>query len=382
MKILTALTYYRPHISGLTIYTEKVCNALVERGHEVTILTSQYDKSLPLQEVLNGVRIFRVPVAFRVSKGVIMPTIGWHATRMVLQHDVIHLHLPQLDASGIALRGQLIHHPVVLTYHSDLTLPPSPFHRVVERVVKMSNHVAFRLADAVVTNTSDFAEHSPFVKHYLNKVTPIFPPIEISPPSTSECIRFREKYQIEPGGPIIGIAARMAAEKGIEYLIQALPHILDRYPAAKILQIGPREPVGESAYSEKLKPIFAEVGDRYRHLGAIPEEDKPAFFGICDVNVLPSLNNTETFGMVQIEAAFCGTPSVASNLPGVRIPTNYTGMGITAEPGDIGSLSRAICEVLENRQKYQTPKVNLADDFSPMSIAEKYEALFLQLLRQ
>ena len=67
MRILTVLTYYRPHTSGLTIYAERLAKALVQRGHEVTVLTSQFEKDLPLEEVQDGVRIRRVPVAFNAS---------------------------------------------------------------------------------------------------------------------------------------------------------------------------------------------------------------------------------------------------------------------------------------------------------------------------
>ena len=105
MRVLTVLTYYRPHTSGLTIYAERLAHALVRRGHEVTIFTTQYQKSLPREERLDGVHILRVPVASRLSKGVIAPSFGWMATRMVRQHDVVHLHLPQFDAPGVALRG-------------------------------------------------------------------------------------------------------------------------------------------------------------------------------------------------------------------------------------------------------------------------------------
>jgi glycosyltransferase involved in cell wall biosynthesis len=83
MKVLIALTYYRPHTSGLTIYAERLARALAERGHRVTVLTSQYDKSLPRTEYLHGVDVVRVPVAFRISKGVIMPTFGVVAWQMV-----------------------------------------------------------------------------------------------------------------------------------------------------------------------------------------------------------------------------------------------------------------------------------------------------------
>jgi len=83
MKILVALTYYRPHVSGLTIYVERLARSLAARGHVVTVLTSQYDPKLPRRETLDGVHVIRMPVAARVSKGVIMPTIGWEATRQV-----------------------------------------------------------------------------------------------------------------------------------------------------------------------------------------------------------------------------------------------------------------------------------------------------------
>ncbi|MGZ6347894.1 MAG: glycosyltransferase, partial [Anaerolineales bacterium] len=70
MRILTVLTYYRPHTSGLTIYAERLARAFAKKGHQVTVMTTQYDKSLPLEEMMDGVRVVRVPVALRISKGV------------------------------------------------------------------------------------------------------------------------------------------------------------------------------------------------------------------------------------------------------------------------------------------------------------------------
>ena len=109
MKILIALTYYRPHVSGLTIYVERLARAWRRRGHKVTVLTSRYDRKLPLREELHGVSVVRVPVVARISKGVLMPTIGLVSNGLVAAHDALSLHLPQLDASGIALRLSLIH---------------------------------------------------------------------------------------------------------------------------------------------------------------------------------------------------------------------------------------------------------------------------------
>ncbi|MCA9961419.1 MAG: glycosyltransferase, partial [Anaerolineales bacterium] len=157
MKILEVLTYYRPWVSGLTIYVERLSRALVRQGHEVTVLTSQYDPNLPRYEVIDGVKVVRVPVALRVSKGVIMPGIGPMAWKLARRTDVIHLHLPQFDAPGIAFRGRLLGKPVALTYHCDLQLPVGLFNRMVDRVVQVQNKLAGTLADAVVTYTRDYA---------------------------------------------------------------------------------------------------------------------------------------------------------------------------------------------------------------------------------
>ena len=68
MKILFSLTYYYPHISGLTIYAQRLAEALAARGHQVTVLTSQHDPALPREDEHQGVRIVRVPVTFRIGK--------------------------------------------------------------------------------------------------------------------------------------------------------------------------------------------------------------------------------------------------------------------------------------------------------------------------
>ena len=94
MKILQVLTYYRPHTSGLTIYVERLSRTLVKRGHDVTILTSQYDQSLSRVEFLDGVRIIGVPVWFRVNKGVIMPLFGFMDWKLTVNKAIISVKKP------------------------------------------------------------------------------------------------------------------------------------------------------------------------------------------------------------------------------------------------------------------------------------------------
>jgi glycosyltransferase involved in cell wall biosynthesis len=380
MRVLIALTYYRPHVSGLTIYVARLAAALAARGHAVTVLTSQYDRALPLRETHAGVTIHRVPVWFRVSKGVIMPTIGWEATRLVPRHDVLSLHLPQLDAAGIAVRGRLWRKPVVATYHSDLLLPPSLVNRAAQFASDLGNDLVAGLAHRLVAYTDDFARHSRYLSKYLPRVTVIPPPVEMPSPAPEAVLAFRAQYGLGQGGPVLGLASRLAAEKGIEYLIQALPRILARYPGARVVHAGPREAIGEAAYMAHLERLIEPHRERFTFVGTLNPEQMAVFFSACDVHVLPSINNTETFGLVQIEAALCGTPTVASALPGVRVPTQLTGMGRTAPPRDSAALADAILDVLDHRERYLKPRAPIAEMFSPDAAAARYEELFTSLL--
>src|SRR5215211_8376190 len=230
MKILTVLTYYRPHTSGLTIYAERLARAFARRGHQVTVMTTRFDPSLVPEETLDGVKIIRVPVAVRISKGVIAPAFGFYATKLVAQHDVVHMHLPQFDAPGLALRGRLFGKPAVLTYHCDLHLPPGFFNRFVNAVVDFQNNMAGILSNHIVTYTQDYADHSPYLSRYASKLTPILPPVELPDPLPGAVEAFAAEHHVQERHPVIGMAARFAAEKGVEVLLDALPIILKKYP--------------------------------------------------------------------------------------------------------------------------------------------------------
>jgi glycosyltransferase involved in cell wall biosynthesis len=378
MRLLFALTYYRPYTSGLTIYVQRLATALTRRGHTVTVLTSQYDPSLPQREMVDGVRIIRAPVLARVSKGVLMPTIGWLASALSLQHDAMSLHLPQFDASGLALRGRMLRQPVVLTYHCDLLLPPGLLNRAANSAVNMSNLAAGTLANAIVAYTQDYATHSPFLSRFAHKIRVIPPPVEVTSVTQEEIEAFRRRYTIR--GPVIGMAARLAAEKGVEVLLNALPRVLETYPDARVLYAGQFEQVlGEEAYARRLAPLFEQYRDHWTFLGTLGAREMAAFFPNCDVLVVPSLNSTESFGLVQVEAMLCGTPCIASNLPGVRQPVMQTGMGLVAPIGNSYALADSLLHLLGDKERYLRPRDEIAARFNTERTAAEYEALFAEL---
>ncbi|WP_299024616.1 glycosyltransferase family 4 protein [uncultured Thermanaerothrix sp.] len=379
MRILTVLTYYRPHTSGLTIYAERLAKALARRGHQVTVLTSQYEHSLPREEQMDGVRIVRAPVLWRVSKGVIMPTLGLLATRLVLSHDVVHLHLPQFDAAGIALRGRLFRKPTVITYHCDLRMPPGLVAWLANRAVLVMNELAALFTHRIVTYTQDYADHSTYLRRHMRKLHIIPPPVEL-PVVTSQSIQeFRRRFNPAGYRPIIGMAARFATEKGVEVLLDALPRILAVYPQAQVHFAGPYQNiVGEEQYFRRLAPRIEtlQTQGHWRFLGVLSPEEMARFYPNIDVLVLPSLNSTEAFGLVQIEAMMNGVPCVASDLPGVRQPVLKHRMGRIVPVGDSHALAEAILDVLANREQFSVDREAIRQQYHPDAIAVHFESLF------
>ncbi len=383
MRILTALTYYRPHYSGLTLYAERLARALAARGHQVTVLTSRFDRALPSREVSDDVEVIRPSVLMRVSKGVIMPGMLYWAWKLARQADVVHLHLPQLDAAPIAGLSRLLGKPVVLTYHCDLRLPSGLVHWLANQVSHLANHISAAFANVVVTNTRDYAEDSRFLRGYLHKLQVIFPPVELHPVTDAEVQAFRYKAGIQPGQRIIGMAARLATEKGVEYLVRAMPAVLEKHPTARVLFMGQYQNVfGEEAYAQRLAPMIESLGDHWTFLGNLTPPELAAFFRACEVTALPSINSTESFGIVQIESMTCGTPVIATNLPGVRQPVKMTGMGCTVPPQDVSALAQALIAILDHPDDYRGDPQAVVWCFSPETIAQEYERVYESLARK
>jgi glycosyltransferase involved in cell wall biosynthesis len=142
-----------------------------------------------------------------------------------------------------------------------------------------------------------------------------------------------------------------------------------------------RDVMGEEAYYRRLMPLVEELGpEHWEFLGVLSQAQMPAFFAACDVLVVPSLNSTESFGLVQVEAMLCGTPSIASNLPGVRQPPRMTGMGEVTPIGDSNALADAIARVVEEPGLYIRPRQEIEEAFSLDQTVAGYEALFRALI--
>lgn len=370
-----SLDYYRPNISGLTLYVESLAKGLAGRGHEVTILTHAHVPGLAPEEDDAGVRILRAPVLARAGKALISPAIIAACRRELRHADVLHLHSPLVNAVPLALAGGAAGVPIVVTYHCDLKPPPGVVQRVIEALARGSQDFALERARTIVTYTEDYARNTPSLAKRISRVRWILPPV-VAPRGTGRTDEeIRACYGVR-GKPVLLFLGRFAEEKGLPYLVGALPEIRRRFPETALVLAGEKDRVPGETVGERLAPLLADPLSGVVATGPVPPEEIGDLFRIADLLVLPSTNSTESFGLVQVEAMLEGVPVVASDLPGVRQPVRMTGMGEIAPIGDVAGLARQIVRVLESPDSYRRPREEIRSTFSLDRTLSDYEDVY------
>jgi glycosyltransferase involved in cell wall biosynthesis len=376
MRVLMALDYYRPNVSGLSLYVERLAGGLAARGHQVTILTHRHVAGLPLEET-GPIHVSRAPVLARFGKALVSPALLARASTAIRGSDLLHLHAPLAPAAPLAMLAQARGVPIIVTYHCDLKPPAGVWNRGIEAIARASQNFALDRAARVITYTEDYARHTEALAERPERVGWILPPVPDPPRSAADPARIRERFGVR-GSPVILFLGRFAEEKGLPHLLTAFATLRARFPEAALVLAGENEAVPGEAVGARLKPLLADPASGIVATGLVPPESVPELFRIADVLVLPSINSTESFGLVQVEGMLCGVPSVASDLPGVRQPVRMTGMGEIAAIGDPDDLAGKLVRVLEAPERYRVPRERIRETFSLERTLDEYERVYRQ----
>lgn len=376
LHILAALQYYLPHRTGYNLHVQRVAEALVKRGHQVTVLTARHKIELPRDETINGVRIVRLWAPIQVSRGMVMPAYPWAMWRFLKDTDVVWLNLPMLETALIAFQARYMRkRGMVATMHGDLILPDGLFNRFVQGFVFMLYRFFAKRADRIIGYTQDYAEHSYYLKPFGDKVSIIHPPIVIPEPEPHRVQELRAQWQLN-GGPIIGFAGRFVKEKRPDLLLRSLEIINQTYPNARVVFAGEHKIAYENTW-EEYQPLVQQYHQQLIFLGLITSAQALAnFYAACDVLVLPS--DTECFALVQPEAMLCGTPVVATDIPGGRVPVRETQMGKLVPKGDSQAMGQAVVDILQNPEQYQYTREKIETVFNFEETVRLYEYYFWQ----
>jgi glycosyltransferase involved in cell wall biosynthesis len=184
----------------------------------------------------------------------------------------------------------------------------------------------------------------------------------------------RTEIGIIHDGPIMGLGVRIAEQKGITYLLQAMPVILKQFPGLSLVIAGDGNLLG--ALKQEARELNID-----RHVFFIGSRlDMPELLKMFDLYVLPSL--WEGLPMVLLEAMAAGCPIVATNVGGIAqaITDGYNGTLI--EPRNPQKITEAVINLL-NRPDIREAYINNArqvfmDKFSADIMTRRYEGLYLR----
>ena len=337
MKIAQIVPTYPPYRGGMGHVAHEYAERLRGRGHVVDVFTPATDT--PAAET-SGVH--RLPALIRAGNAALVPSLYRH----LRDFDLVHLHLPFFGGAEPVLLHRLMHpeQRLLLTYHMDAVAEgiKRALFMIHERLL-LRRLVA--IADRVLVSSMDYAEHSA-----LARMAGVLARVEVHPfgvdlerfhPGTEPGLR--AALEIAPDDIVFLFVARLDPAhhfKGLSVLLEALRDV--RHERWRLVVVG----------DGPLRPTFERVVDstnlarRVRFAGDVEPAVLPAYYRLADVHVLPSTRRSEAFGLVCLEAAASGIPSVASDLPGVRGIVADGRTGVLVAPGSVSALRDRIGELL------------------------------------
>jgi rhamnosyl/mannosyltransferase len=245
--------------------------------------------------------------------------------------DLVHIHLPH-PGGVLGLLASGYRGPVVVTYHSDVVRQ-----RMMSAVFQPILDALLRRASTIIVTSPRYLETSPVLARHRVRcaVVPYGIPLDrFERVDEGRVQEIRDRF----GPRLILAVGRLVYYKGFDVLIHAMSRIEGRLV---IIGEGPlRGSLGGAAAA-------AGVASKVVFLGDMQNEAVAPFFAAADVFALPSVERSEAFGIVQLEAMASGTAVVNTSLAsGVPWVSPHMQTGLTVPPGDVDALAAAIGRLL------------------------------------
>lgn len=340
MKILQVNKLYSPHIGGIERVIQDISENLNDR-YDIEVLVCQ-PKGKTSDEVINGVKVRRSgSIGTYFSMPVSLPFL-FHFKKLSEKADIVHFHLPfplaDLACILSGYRGK-----VVISWHSDIVKQ-----KKLMTLYKPLMNAFLKRADCILVATEGHIKGSSYLRPYAEKCRIIPYGIDISIYEEAEKYPFLTEKLNNKNNKKLMFTGRLVYYKGIDVLIRAMKYTTDCE-----LFIA-----GDGVLHDLLvqEANAGGISDRVHFLGVLSDEDLRASFNDCDIFILPSVENSEAFGIVQMEAMVYGKPVINTSLPtGVPYVSPDKVSGLTVKPKDEKALAEAVELLVHNdelREQY------------------------------
>ncbi len=368
---------YPPYRGGMGHVAFEYTERLRARGYPVHVFTTHQQV-----EVEDPDYVHRLPSLMHIGNAGVMPSLFHRLSGF----DLIHLHYPFYGgAEPVIVRKALGHRQgLVMTYHMDAVasgIKGALFgaHRRV-----LLPWIAGR-TDRILASSEDYVKTSA-----LAEMGGVMDRVEIHPfgidldrfhPGTEQ--EFKNKIGVRIDVPtflFVGVLDSAHHFKGLPIFLDALGQIASEHYQALI--------VGDGNLRSSFEAIARARGlkDRVIFLGNVADRDLPRVFRSADIHVFPSTRRAEAFGLVALEAAATGIPTIASSLPGVRTVVQDGSTGLLVPPEDVTELAKAmhlLLEQIELRKRFGTAaRAHAEQKFAWEPLMTQLEQTYRSVLNQ
>lgn len=334
MRVLQVSKFFPPVLGGIETVVWELAEGLNRAGVSTDVMCSHHRPRGVHEKAATGYNIWRVGSWGRVLSTSIAPTMAGHLRRLCAGFDVVHVHMPD-PMAALAIWAARPKARIVVHWHSDVVRQ-----RLSMRLYEPLQRWVLARADAIVATSQAYADSSPPLRPWLNKVSVV--PIGISDNRAEECSRTTQALRARYAGRRVVFAlGRMTYYKGFDVLIDAAR----RLPDDCVVLIG-----GDGPRLHALRSQVAAMGlaDKVHLPGKIHDEHLASHVALCDVFCMSSTVRAEAYGIAMVEAMVMGKPVVGANILGSGVPwVNQNGVtGLNVPPGDCKALADALLTLL------------------------------------
>jgi glycosyltransferase involved in cell wall biosynthesis len=343
MHILQMAPYYPPYPGGQERYVRSLSRMLVQSGHRVTVITSDYPPGCPRVSVEDGIQVFRFRTVLRLFRNPITPGMIF-PPRQIRDFDLIHAHNEHGFSSNAAvLLKRLSRKPLVLTSHGNLVYGsriPDAACSVYEATF---GRIVFGQADRITVATPSEKERIVAESGVPREKIEVIP-VGIdtvywnSFAETAKLPAAMEK--INPDTKVILVATQLIRRKGIDHLIRAIPAVGKQLENFVVVLAGS----GDAEKELKSLTGSLHLERRVIFLGRLFENELTAVYRRADIFVLPSIGEGQPTCI--LEAWLQAKPVVATDISGVS--DYYRDAAILVPVADSPALAEAILRILQH----------------------------------
>jgi len=291
----------------------------------------------------DGYTVYRVPSHGLLARTPVSPSMPFVLRRLLRQqsYDAAHLHFPNPLAhlASLLLPRRL---PIVISWHSDIIRQ----RRLLRLYRPFLNRIVARSAAIVAATPRHFSSSTQLDACRSPSRLRVVPygidasRFTLTPQQHCRVESLRRQWS---GQPLVFAIGRHVPYKGFDYLIRAMATV-----RKGVLLLGGRGPL-----TANLRSLALSLGieDRVHFVGHIPDDELPALYHAADVFCMPSIEKSEAFGLVQLEAMLCRKPVVCCELDnGVTYVTQHGTTGLAIPPRDPQALATALETLLADTQ--------------------------------